>query len=116
MLVDGDSDGLIDDPDDEASGGSFGFDFSTWGTGTVTVVRTDVLDIEEGGGSIQLFSGGAGGSLLATVAIPATGDGGLATVEIGVSGVDFMRITLTDSGAIDNIQIQVGTGAISGSS
>lgn len=97
------------DPDDaDEAGAFFKFDFSGWGTGVVTVLSIDVLDVEdtEGGAKIELYSGGEGGVLLDTVDIPFTGDGGLATVNVGTSGVDFMRVSLNGSGAIDNIQIE----------
>lgn len=97
------------DPDDaDVVGAFFKFDFSGWGPGTVTVWSIDVLDVEdtEGGAKIELFFGGVSGTLLDTVAIPPTGDNGLATVAVGTSGVDFMRVTLNGSGAIDNIEIE----------
>ena len=75
----------------------------------VTVDSIDAMDIEagqgEGGAKIEVFSGGPGGVLLASVGIPDTGQGGLINVAVGVSNVDFMRVTLNGSGAIDNIQI-----------
>lgn len=100
------------DPDDaDLKGSFFKFDFSGWGSGVVTVLSIDVLDVEpiEAGAQIELFAGGEGGALLHTQAIPPTGDNVLATVNIGssgVSGVDFMRVTLNGSGAIDNIRIE----------
>jgi len=99
-------DGDSTDPDDaDVVGAFFNFDFSAWGPGVVTVNSLDVLDVEavEPGAQIELFSGV---TLLATVPIPSTGDNGLANVAVGVSGVDFMRVTLNGSGAIDNISIE----------
>jgi hypothetical protein len=52
---------------------------------------------------IELYSGGANGSLLAIVPLPDTGNNGLATVMVGVSQVDFMRVVINGSAAIDNI-------------
>ena len=103
-LVDDDDDGLVDDPDDASLGGSFfDFDFSGWGPGIVRVVSIDVLDTEDGG-SIELFSGGV---KVGTVAIPTVGDNELRGVPIDVSGVDFMRVTVDGSAAIDNISLEV---------
>ena len=99
-LVDEDDDGLVDDPDVASQPGGF-FDFSGWGSGTVTVLSMDVLDMEEGG-SIELFSGGA---KVGIVAIPPTGNNQLKEVPIGVPGVDFMRVTVNGSAAIDNIRL-----------
>ncbi|MCI0796814.1 MAG: hypothetical protein J4N99_08345, partial [Chloroflexi bacterium] len=98
------------DPDDaDLIGEMFEFDFSGFGPGVVTVDSIDAMDIEagqgEGGAKIEVFSGGPGGVLLASVGIPDTGNGGLINVAVGVSNVDFMRVTLNGSGAIDNIQI-----------
>lgn len=98
------------DPDDADLPGSFWrFDFSNWGTGTVTVDGIHVMDVEEdqfeGDAMILLYSGGAEGELLAIVDIPDTGNNGLAFIPVGVSGVDFMRVTTNGSGAIDNIGI-----------
>ena len=101
-LVDADNNGFVDDPDDSALGGSFfEFNFSAWGTGTATVVCIDVLDSEEGGGSITLLRGG---EELKSVLIPKTTKR-LQVVPIKVPGVDLMRVTLAGSGAIDNIRL-----------
>ena len=97
------------DPDDADWEGSFyEFDYSGFGSGTVIVDSIDVLDVEddEGGAEIHVYSGGKDGTLLKVVDIPFTGDNGLATVPVGVSGVDFMRVTLNGSGAIDNVRVQ----------
>ena len=99
-----------DDPNDaDLVGSFFRFDFSTWGTGTVTVESLHVMDVEEdqneGDAHIQLYSGGEEGTLLKIVDIPDTGDNGLALIPVGVSGVDFMRITTNGSGAIDSVEI-----------
>jgi hypothetical protein len=98
------------DPDSAGNPGIyFEFDFSTWGSGAVTVASLDFLDIEEFqtaiNPTIDLYSGGPGGTLLASVPVPTTGDNGLQTVQIGVSGVDFMRVTTNGSGGIDNLRL-----------
>lgn len=98
------------DPDDaDVPGMQFDLNFAGFGSGTVTVNSLVILDVDEGeeGGTIQLFSGGPGGTLLATIAIPVTGDGSLATIPIGVSGVDFLRVNLNGSAAIDGIDLQL---------
>jgi hypothetical protein len=107
-LVDANGDGLVDDPDDAMlPGQNITFDFSAFGAGLVSVDQLNVMDIEgeEVGGIIEFFAGGAGGTLIVTAPIPVTGDGGLATVPVGVSGVDFMRVIFFGSGAINNVQI-----------
>jgi hypothetical protein len=98
------------DPDSAGNLGIyFEFDFSGWGTGSVTVVSLDFLDIEDhqtaSNPTIDLYSGGPGGTLLASVPVPTTGNNGLETTQIGVSGVDFMRVTTNGSGGIDNLKL-----------
>ena len=108
-LTDKDGDGLVDDPNDmNLKNAKLEFNFSAWGAGTVTVVSVDVVDVDPGqeGGRFELFSGGPTGTLLATVLIPVTGDNGVLSVPIGVTDVDFMRVVLKGSGAIDNIVIR----------
>jgi hypothetical protein len=99
------------DPDDaDWKGSYYEFDFSNFGSGTVNVVNIAALDVEdeedEGGAEIEVYSGGKDGTLLKVVLIPNVGNNGLEYVEVNQSGVDFMRITLNGSGAIDNIQVQ----------
>jgi hypothetical protein len=98
------------DPDDaDFPSATLEFDFSAWGSGTATVDSLTVMDIEEaqnhGDALIELYSGGENGTLLGTVPLPDTGNNGMATVNVGMSGVDFMRIKLNGSGAVDNIKI-----------
>lgn len=101
------------DPDDADEPNSFFiFDFRNLGAGVVSIDYLYVLDVEdeEGGAHGQFYSGGPDGTLLATVDIPNVGNNGLATVEVNLSGIDYARITLNGSGAIDGFQIQVQPG------
>ena len=96
------------DPDDaDVFGAMFEFDFSSWGSGLVTVESIDVLDVEgeEDGGLVSLYRGGAGGDLIASFPIPTLGDNTVATITIETSDVDYMEVLLNGSGAIDNISI-----------
>jgi hypothetical protein len=102
--ADANADGLADSPDTAGSGGELRFDFSRFGTGSVTVVSLDVLDVESGGW-IKLF---ARGKLVATVRYGATRDNGFATVAVGHAGIDRMEVRLEDSGVIDNIRLAFG--------
>ena len=102
------------DPDDaDLVNAFFEFDFSTWGPGTVCVDSIDVADVEakETGAKIELFSSCSqiAGS---PVAVPDTGDNVIVTqvMVIDTCGVDFMRVTLNGSGAIDNIAIELENG------
>jgi hypothetical protein len=99
--ADRNGDGRVDAPDTANDGGLLRFDFTGFGTGTVTVRSLDVLDTERGGW-IKLFARGA---LVATVRLAATPNNGLATLAIGHSGVDRMEVELHDSGVIDNVRL-----------
>lgn len=97
------------DPNDaDVKGAFYEFDYSGWGSGTVTVESMLVFDVEakEGNAKAELYSGG---TLISVVSLPITGDNQYAITSIGVSGVDFMRVTLHGSGAIDNVRIQPDT-------
>ena len=110
LIVSEDLDGS--DPDDNI-GGQLEFDFSGFGPGTVTINSLVVMDIDnnETGGTIKVYSGGPGGTLVTTVDVPVTGNNGKATVPILDVG-DFMRVTLIGSGAVDDINVE--TEVISG--
>ncbi len=101
-------DGIIDEPDDDDFPDMFRtFDFSAWGPGKVRVDRLTVLDVEpeeEMGAQIDLWGDGV---LLGTFIIPQTGDNTTAVINMGVSGVDLMCVTLNGSGAIDNIELEL---------
>ncbi len=97
-------DGDSSDPDDNASGGAFVFDFAD----PSEVINFNVLDIEEAGGCVNLFD--ESGALLGTVDIPVTGNNGQGTVWLTdpatgepFEGVARMEVNLTGSGAIDNL-------------
>jgi hypothetical protein len=104
------------DPSDPDTAGNrglyFEFDFSNWGSGSVTVGSLDILDVEEKQtalpprpANIELYSGGPDGTLLTTIKIPPMEDGAMITLPINVSGVDFMRVSTNGSGAIDNLRL-----------
>lgn len=98
------------DPDDDGgSENSLAFDFSTWGPGVVQIGSVDVVDVDgyEPNGVISVYSGGPGGTLEGTFPIPVTGDGGTATINIGLSDVDYMLVEFDGSSAVDNIEITV---------
>jgi len=110
-LVDGNNDGLVDDPDDADLAGEFvDFDFSTTknnGKGTVTVNSVTVMDIEGNelfiGNAIELFVKGGPPSF---ISIPEQGDNGVLLIdEIGVADVERMRINLNGSAAIASVVV-----------
>ena len=103
-LVDNNDDGLVDDPDDGDLKGSF-MEFSFSKTGkksfTVTINTLTFMDVEteqgEGGTFVELSGPGLPTNL---IAIPPTGDNGVASVEgISLAGVNKMRVNFNGSGA-----------------
>lgn len=96
------------DPDDAWQGGIINFDFSGFDGGSVTIDELTILDTDAAElGKIDFFEGGNGGTLLFTIPIPIIADGALQTLAINTAGVDFMRVNLGGSGAIDNIRLEV---------
>lgn len=108
LIITEDFDGA--DPDDaDLVGATWDFDFSTWGPGVVQVDSIQFGDIEgeEPNVTVDLYSGGLGGTLEATFDFGPTGDNVLGTLSVGTSGVDSMRVTINGSGTMDNIEITV---------
>ncbi|MCC1493308.1 hypothetical protein [Cognatishimia sp. F0-27] len=85
------------DADDNAGGGTLHFTFDA----VSDVQSVTLLDIEEPGGTIDLFD--ADGTLISTVAIPAEGDNSATEVAIDATGVATMEVTLVGSGAVDDL-------------
>ncbi|WP_134643122.1 hypothetical protein [Pseudaestuariivita atlantica] len=85
------------DADDNAHGGTISFDFDV----VSTVSSLTVLDVEEAGGSIDLFD--VDGELINSVAIPAGTDNGEAVIDINTDGVASMDVNLVGSGAVDDL-------------
>lgn len=86
-----------DDPDDEAHGGTFTFEFDE----PARVESLNLLDIEESGGTIDLFD--ADGVLLQSLAIPAAGDNSAQDLAIDTDNVSTMNVNLVGSGAVDDL-------------
>ncbi len=59
-----------------------------------------------------MYSGGLNGVLLGTYDITSTGNNQYQTFNINQPGVDYIRIDLNGSGAIDNIKLSVESTAI----
>ena len=91
-------DGDSSDPDDNATGGTFYF---VWDS-LVNIDSVGLLDVEELGGSINLY--GADDSILGSFDISnLTNNGGTALVDIGISDVSEMEVILSGSGAITDV-------------
>ena len=102
-LIDEDGDDLVDDPGDQAGRRvTVHLDFSE--VGTVAVESLTVIDIEskEEGGVAELL--GKDGNVLDRVALPITGNNGVATVEFSRSaGAVALRVELRGSAGLDNV-------------
>lgn len=96
-------DGDSSDPDDDGRGGIIEFDFSSFGGGFVSVGSLVLIDAEEGG-TVTLYRDG---EIIDQTFLGGVSDGEMEYRFVSeVSGVDFMRIELGGSGAIDDIGYQ----------
>ncbi len=102
-------DGDTNDPDDNAGGGTIRFDLSF----TASDLILNIIDIEESGGSVEIFMGN---SSVGSAPIVQLNDNSLQLVSI--PSVDFNRIDVTfaSSGAVGDIQFvpTPGTLALAG--
>ncbi len=90
-------DGNSANPDDNAGGGTFIFDFER----AADIDSITMLDTEEPAPQIRLY--GEDGMLLNTITGPVTADGGQGVAQINTAGVFRMEIELQGSGALDNL-------------
>jgi hypothetical protein len=93
-----------DDPNDNHRGGHIDFDFSDFGPGAVTVTSLEVFDVSHNGATITLY---ADGERIREIPVPRGGTGERTTVEVDTPGVDFLRVTVRDSFAVDNLVFEV---------
>ena len=101
-LVDENSDGLVDDPDDaDVLGARLDLDFSA--IAPVHFTSFTIIDVEasEEAATVEFFD--AANASLGLVILPIVGDNGVATVPLDVSGVWRVEVTLNGSGAIDEL-------------
>jgi hypothetical protein len=92
------------DPDDEAHGGTITFEFDE----VSDVTSLTVLDVEEEGGAVDLYD--IEGELINSVAIPAAGDNSSQELAINTGGVATMEVTLSGSGAVDDLCFETSGG------
>lgn len=85
------------DADDNAGGGTLTFDFDV----PSEVVSINVLDVEEAGGTIDLFDDAGG--LINTIDIPAAGDNSQQELIINADNVSTLNVNLVGSGAVDDL-------------
>lgn len=94
------ADGLVDDPDDEASGGLITFDFDE----AMTVFSIRVLDTDESlEDTISLYDENDV-LILPPVAVPNIEDGAVQLVNLNVSGVHKLVVSLAGSGAVTRLR------------
>ena len=108
LIVDEDLKGA---PDDAAYSNTYvEFDFSQTRNGFVTVAGLTVIDIESAQAryaKVKFY--GESGDILEVLELPATGNNGVAVIELnesGVPGVQRMKVKLNGSGAVDNIRFR----------
>ncbi len=102
-VVDADGDGLVDDPDDNGSGGSLTFDFEA----PVELRRIGLLDIDENETEGSIVMTRDDGSVV-TISIPNTGDGLPQMLQLGIPDVVTATINLQNSGAVTSITYAIG--------
>jgi hypothetical protein len=107
-LVDWDNDGLVNSPDDlnaaATTNATLRFDFAA--IGPVTLHGLTVIDVEASELPPFLTYLDADGAVLGTFTLPATGDNGVAEVELGgVEGVSQLVVHMRGSGAIDDLRL-----------
>lgn len=101
-LVDGDGDGLVDDPDDADVVDSWiRFDFSALDTVTIDGIFLVDVEADRPNAVVDFFD--AGGNPIDSVELPTTGDNGTVRWDFGVAGVRTMQVSLSGSGAIDDV-------------
>ena len=98
-------------PDDaDVLGSRIRFEYINLGQGDgATIESLEVQDIEEDQGELEdakifFWEGGFDGTIVGTVDIPNTGNGGSALVPVNFTNVDAMGIDLAGSGTINNIR------------
>ncbi len=94
---DGNNDGFLDGVTDDESGGGF-IDFLF--TSNQLFADVDLIDIEEGGGTVQLF---LNGGLQSTQAIANLGNNSHQNISINGIAFDQLRVNLVGSGAIAEV-------------
>ena len=93
-------DGDATDPDDNADGGTFVFEF----IGPATVNSLGFVDAEEGA-EIRLYD--EDGNLLSEIDVPAGADNTLFLQSINVPGVFRMEVTLTSEGGVTDLDYTI---------
>lgn len=107
--IDADGDGLVDDPDDNAAGGSLVFDFPC----IVQVTEVSLVDIEEQNANIELINYVDHDNdpstpqildIVETITVNALDDNSVHHIDLSASPFAVqMRVNLPGSGAVNNV-------------
>ena len=103
-FVDANGDGLIDVPDDDASGAWFEYFFDA----PTCIFSVTNVDGGDGTANPDLIAYDANGSQIEWINIPGVGDNGVVTSTFQVCGVDHIMYDIYGSGALDNLVLCVG--------
>jgi len=115
-LNDWEGDGLVNSPDDlnaaATHDATLSFDFDR--IGPVTILGITILDVEPTEPAPIVTYYDASGALIASTGLPATGNNGVADVDLGqVQGVARMQILMRGSGAVDDLRLRAeGSGSL----
>ena len=92
-LTDNNNDGLVDNPNDEASGGRIFFDFTRYSTVDTIVI----IDSDENQNRIRVTQQGG---VVTNISVPNGGDNSRVAVPINMSNVSQIRIKFKKSGGV----------------
>ncbi|MEM6271887.1 MAG: HYR domain-containing protein, partial [Bacteroidota bacterium] len=96
-LTDNNNDGLVDNPDDEARGGSIRFDFTQF---AATVDAIKLVDLDDGPWTITVE---ILGGFTTSFSVNAIGDNATIDYPIGLSNVVALTVEMPKSGGIANL-------------
>ncbi len=103
--VDADNDGLVDEPDDNATGAWFDFTFDD----VTCVTSLTLVDIEVNEAPMEILLFDAGGALMDTVYAGGLGNNSVEFVAIDTCGVWGMQVHTYGSGGVDDVDLCVGS-------
>jgi hypothetical protein len=105
--VDGDGDGLVDDPDDDFDGAFLRFDFDQ----EACVFGFDLVDIDSSAAQSDIWVLDAAGATLLHRESTNLGDNSVETIELGICGARTLAVALYSGGALDNLALCPGGSA-----
>lgn len=98
-IVDSEADSIVDDPDDEARGGTIFFDFELLQNTAGSIV---LVDIEEKNGSVQFYKDGG---LVDSITIPNLSNNSVQKLTWDEVEFDQLRVNFTGSGAVGPVEL-----------